>query len=486
MSLKSTFFSRDLYGNADWMGPLEAMRKGLFRKDGLIVGKKWLSPISIPGDEHLIVFAPSGSGKTTSIVIPNLLTWDESALIVDVKLELFAKTSGFREQCGHKVFLWNPGAKDGKTHRFNPLDLVSRNPLHTVDDLQKISQILIPDSSKTDQIWTAGPRNLFVGIALYILQNTEQNLSIGEVLRTFTYNSNFDFFVRELLNKDELHGTCAALLNSYLETPDITRGGIRASFEASFSLFNNPLVDTATSASDFDIRNLRKEKISIYIGVTNDNLVRFAPLLNLFFEQTISTMTSKEPDKDEPHRVCFFLDEFPALGKLENLKANIGLLRSYRIKVLLVIQDISQLKETYGHHGAEIFLNLKTKVAFSQSSFETSVYISKLLGDTTTTSRTSSYRGGSGLLSGDHSVSNAKRPLLLPQEIISLPKEACLIMMEGSRPAKIKKIPWYDNPELKDRIRPPVKPPIVSILQHEYCGKSKDETIKTNIGIDML
>jgi type IV secretion system protein VirD4 len=119
----------------------EAKKAGLFAKKGILLGKKWGKYLCMGGYEHVIVFAPSGSGKTRGISIPNLLTWQDSLICNDVKLELYKKTADFRQKHGHICVLWNPGAPDGKTHRYNPLDLIKENPRTRVDDAQKIASI---------------------------------------------------------------------------------------------------------------------------------------------------------------------------------------------------------------------------------------------------------------------------------------------------------------------------------------------------------
>lgn len=162
-----------IYGNAHFASILEARKAGLFAKKGILLGKKWGRYLCIGGHEHVIVFAPSGSGKTRGISIPNLLTWQDSVICNDIKLELYKTTSGFREKHGQKCYLWNPGNQDGKTHRYNPLDLISDNKTTRVDDAQKIASIFIPDNPRTDPIWYTLPRTRFVALILYVLDTPD-------------------------------------------------------------------------------------------------------------------------------------------------------------------------------------------------------------------------------------------------------------------------------------------------------------------------
>lgn len=88
------------------------------------------------------------------------------------------------------------------------------------------------------------------------------------------------------------------------------------------------MIDLATSATDFDIRNLRREKITIYIGFTDDDMERLAPLLTLFWQQLISVMIRKVPDKkDKPYPLLCLIDEFSSLGRIERLRRSLKLPR---------------------------------------------------------------------------------------------------------------------------------------------------------------
>ena len=136
----------------------------------------------VGGYEHVFVFAPSGSGKTNALVVPNLLQWNGSCIVQDFKLTLFNLTSKFRQIHGQQCFVWNPATRDGMTHAYNPLDFVSKDKILRIDDLQKIAHILIPDKPNQDPIWTAQPRTLFVALCLYFLDTEDRPKTIGEVV----------------------------------------------------------------------------------------------------------------------------------------------------------------------------------------------------------------------------------------------------------------------------------------------------------------
>src|SRR3546814_13162280 len=71
--------------------------------------------------EHVLLEAPTGSGKGVGIVIPNLLQWPDSVVVLDIKRENYEIPAGFRRKGGQKVVLFNPTDRAGRTDRTNPL-----------------------------------------------------------------------------------------------------------------------------------------------------------------------------------------------------------------------------------------------------------------------------------------------------------------------------------------------------------------------------
>lgn len=430
----------NIYGKARFATPSEIRKAGLYNNKGLKLGKAYGHELCLAGYEHIILFAPTGTGKSLSFCVPNLFSWDESCIVSDIKLSLFEMTSTHRKNKGHEVYLWNPASPEGKTHCYNPLDIISNNPQTRIDDIQKIAAIFIPDNPKSEPIWQVQSRFLFVALVLYILDTPGHPKTIGEVVRLVKSQPDFSKFVRETISTcDNLDPLCKHNLMKFGELHEKTRLSILATFESYFELFDNPLIDAATSKSDFDIRNLRKNKMTIYIGITNDNIVRLSALLSVFYQQTADVLTRKLPQKDESHGVLFLMDEFSSLRRMESFHKNIGLFREYRLRIAIIIQELSQLYDTYGRDGAKVFLNAKARIAFTQNDLETCEYLEKLLGNRTIKIKNISRRSGASTdrTNSDHYHS---KPLLGTQEIRLLSESKSIIIIQGIKPIYAKKI----------------------------------------------
>src|SRR5262249_12794078 len=141
--------AEDLHGSARWASPVDIETTGLIdAPQGVYVGG-WhdraagrLHYLRHDGPEHVLAFAPTRSGKGVGLVIPTLLAWSESAVIYDIKGENWAKTAGFRAQCGHLCFKFSP-VEQGNGSRFNPLAEVRIGTPRDVSDAQNIAKIIV-------------------------------------------------------------------------------------------------------------------------------------------------------------------------------------------------------------------------------------------------------------------------------------------------------------------------------------------------------
>jgi len=455
---------KSLFGDARFATATEIKRSGLLDGKGIIVGKFKDKYLQLKGQLHVILSAPTRSGKGVGVVIPNLLSWNESVVVLDIKQENWDITSLFRKKHGQKVFLFNPLATDYRTHKYNPLSYISMNPDFRVNDVQKIANMLFPDKPNTDVIWTATPRSLFLGIVLYLIE-TSGKLTLGQVLRESLNNGDGSkHFKKEITTAKEegkpLSGDCIRALNSYISiASENTRAGVITGFRSQLELWMNPIVDEATSGNDFDLRQLRKEKMSVYVGVTPDNLERVAPLLNLFFQQLIDLNTRELPHQDPSIKYdCLLLmDEFTAIGKIPVLSKGISYIAGYGLRMLPIIQSPSQLVDVYGKEAADTFtVNHSLNIIFPPKATEvqTARDISEWLGYQTVDGVSVS-KAKSIFHKRDPSqnISDQRRALLLPQEITSLSTEKEIVVFENTPPILANKIRYYNDPVFVKRLK---------------------------------
>lgn len=456
---------RSLFGDARFAKRSEIKKAGLFGEKGIIVGQMGGRYLMFEGQQHAIISAPTRSGKGVGIVIPNLLNWPESVVVLDIKQENWDITSAYRRKYGQECFLFNPAAVDYRTHRYNPLSYISEDPNFRIDDVQKIGNMLFPDQPGTDVIWTATPRSLFLGIVLYLLETPGKAVTLGQVLRETLADGDGSGYFAKIINDraasgNPLSGACVRGLNTYISiASENTRSGIIGGFRSRLELWMNPLVDAATSANDFDLREVRKRRMSIYLGVTPDNLERMAPLLNLFFQQLIDLNTRVRPEQSKAikYTCMLVMDEFTAIGKIPILSKGISYIAGYWLRMMPIIQSPAQLVEVYGKDAAQTFqTNHALQIIYPPKASETQTArdISEWLGyQTVKGTSVSKSKNLFGKKTPTESMSDQRRALLLPQEITSLGKGRELVVMEDVPPILARKVTYFKDRAFLDRLK---------------------------------
>lgn len=478
--------SRHVLGNAHFAHGFEVFKASFFKREeqSILIGKKYGAPLYANDFEHVLVFAPSGSGKTRSISIPNLFHYPYSIVCNDVKLTLFKTTAGYREKVlSHRCYCWAPAARNRQTHRYNPLSLISEDKIQRITDIQRIAHILMPDNKKSDPIWQQASRKLFKVVVLYLLDTPDKPTTLGEINRLIKQPAFDDWLAQELEQTVHLDPEFYRNGFSYLNNHEKTRSSILETFSGYFELFDDPIIDAATSASDFDIRQLRREKITIYVGFTDDDMERLSPLLTLFWQQLISMMIAQIPSpQEEPYPLLCLIDEFSSLGRIERLRRSLKLLREYRVRCVLMLQYIAQTYEQYTHDEAKAFTNIKTKIAFAAEDIQDAEYISKLLG-----TRTVKLAGGS--VSAQTQGSSESRnyhyqavPLLRSDEVMRLPPSLNLIMQTGLPPIKAKQYIWYQESSMKNLGGLPAEVPTQTITLPAFENPHFLEKITSTTG----
>ncbi|HIL29695.1 MAG TPA: type IV secretory system conjugative DNA transfer family protein, partial [Micavibrio sp.] len=427
--------------------------------------------------------APTRSGKGVGLVIPNLLSWQGSLICLDVKHENYKKTAGFRKQHGQEVFMWSPMDEHGRSHRYNPLDMVSSDPFQKVSDLQVIAKILIQDPPKSDPIWASEARALFVGLALYVLDSDEMPSTIGAINRLLGTEADLGDVCRYIVKQhSEIAGSVKKSLLNFANKAAKERSGVKSSLNQAINLWDNPLIDAATNASDFTLSDLRRKKLSIYVGVLTGQIETLTPLLRIFFEQVITKLSMNEPRADEPHHVLLMLDEFHMLGKIDSMTTAFTLLAGYNCRVMAVVQSLNWLDVTYGRDKRNGILSCCAhQIFFSGNDLETASYISDACGQQTVEVISKSQRKSMKYEAPTNNISKRGKALIARHELRDFSETKEIILVEASKPIKADKITYYNDSNFNDRSRPaPAVPSLIvkdeAIPEFDISKLNEDES----------
>ncbi len=482
---------RTLHGEARFANASEIEKAGLFGNDGIIVGKWKDRFLLFPGLQFVLLAAPTRSGKGVGIAIPNLLNYSESVVALDVKQENFLITSKFRARHGQEVYLFNPFAADGRTHRYNPLGYISNNPQLRITEILAIGYALYPGASR-DSFFDDTARNLFLGLTLYLCETPKlprtfsellrQSSGKGQPIKSYLQNLIIARNYREVEEVDDkgvitknlvpillwdgkglppLSMECVDALNRFTCTSDNTLSSILTTFNAPLTIWVSPIVDAATSANDFDLRDVRKKRMSIYLGIPANKLAEAELLLNLFFSQLVNLNTDDLLySKPELKYQCLMLmDEFAALGRIGIIDKSNSYMAGYGMRMLTIIQSPSQIeaepRKGYGREGAgTLITNHALQILYTPRKQSDANEYSEMLGYYTFKAKgLSRQRGGRNEGGHSESESDQKRALMLPQELKEMSLRKQIINLENTKPIQCEKIAYYADHAFIDRLK---------------------------------
>ncbi|MEP2031630.1 type IV secretory system conjugative DNA transfer family protein [Roseibium sp.] len=447
------------FGLTHWQKSGELSKNGFFGEPGtgFILGKmskpkrkgKYLVAKKFP---HALIVAPTGRGKTTGFVIPNLLTWEGSAVVLDVKGENFEATARHRRKKGDKIFRFAPtDFEDRRTHRYNPLLRISelKDQAQQQMELQLLASLFLQNENERVQGLLKGGIDLFVAAGLLAFQRGKPTL--GEIYRIAASGGNKqkEYMARGV----EVQNEAAKLIFTRLASTnnDTLTSYVSLLMTSGLDQWQNPAIDAATQVSDFDFRKIRKEPFSVYLIVQPLMVEPMAPLIRLFFSDLLASMQDKEPGPDEPWPVMIMLDEFNRLGKMPIVTKSIETLRSYRGHLAIVTQTIPALDEIYGENTRRALQgNAGVKLYLTPSDEKTVEELSKAVGKTTKKVVTRSRAIGKNPFEGRSQSVRTEEVSLLPEdEARRLSLEDIVMVIDAQMPIRAKRIEYFNDPYFK-------------------------------------
>ena len=482
---------RPLHGDARFANPAEVDRAGLLgggakpATPSILVGRYRGKFLALPGQLSVMLSAPTRSGKGVGVVIPNLLNWPDSAVVLDIKGENYDITAGYRAEHGQAVYAFSPFDESARSHRWNPLTAVRASPLHRVGDLLTIGQVFFPNDgsgTSSEAFFNDQARNLFLGLGLLLLETPELPRTIGELLRQSsgkgqTLKGHLTALIEQRRNgaapgNPPLTDECTDALQRLLSNSENTLTSIVSTLNAPLTIFADAVVDAATSADDFRLEDVRRRRMSIYVRIPPNRLANARPLLNLFFSQLVSLNTQHLPEQDPSLTVqCLLVnDEFAAMGRVGIISSAAAFLAGYNLRLLTVVQAMSQLDAVYGEKDARTFAtNHGLQILYAPREQRDADEYSAMLGHFTERaesrgrSRSFSEHGHSSV---SRNESEQRRALLLPQEFKELGAERLVVIFENCKPILGEKIRYHRDKVFKARLRPPPVVPQIDMDLH--------------------
>lgn len=510
--------NRHSSGTARWATTRELKKLGLITEepDGVILGqskdakgvitgsdsfriKRFGSLISDNSAYHAIVVGATGSGKGVGVIMPTLLTWKESVMIVDPKGESYGYTAGYRSTFS-EVFYFDPTmtAEEAKERHIkpchiNPLDFIPR----TADAMAEIGNMCLaihPNQSK-DPYWDKMPRMMLEMLIGHNLLKGKKK-SIPEAASLIMTTEKYETIFENILNSyeedqfpesDPLSGVAkmvqsnaALFFNMATNQNDEQLVTHISTVKGDLGIYTNPASAEILSYSDFSLDDIMdgEKPISIYMCIPVKQIERIMPMFKLIYSLILKSFLGR--DQKHKHKLLMLLDEFSQFKKFETIAEQIPFVRSYGIKIMAFIQSISQLDDYYGQNGAKALMdNFQLKVYLRATSPETTEYFERQLGKETLLMKKTSFshnRKSQGVESYSESTSEQGRSLLTAEEILNLPLYEMIIFRPGMYPYLGKKIQYYADKRFAGKLNLPVQSAAIKPFTHDGIIKPEFPT----------
>lgn len=458
---------RSKYGKAKWGTWRTVRRLKLNGKSGIFLGLFEGKPLRLDESLSVLILAPPGTGKTSAIAVPTLLTSRNSFVVSDIKGELFDTTAPTRSTFS-RVWCFNPTSNKGSA-RFNifAANILPPSILDYSGHILNTAHIIIETPQKGEDYFTKAARDAFAFFAQWLIWKNGQT-SIPEIRSQILSSEDIAWTVEDMIG--DLAGEGALCSHNEWETYGATIerklledgrnvlvaarseeqwAGVMGTLSTALQPFSDPRIAAATSGpSDLNADDLKKECTTIYLVIPSKDIARLSPIVTLIFEAIGSQLISEMP-KPGQIPITLLLDEFVRLGKLKQIKELPAISRGYRVNAVFIAQDFQQIADKYGREAAGIFNSTCAyKVIFRQNEAKSAKDISDTIGNYTTT-KISTSRSAKGMLRTERSTSEAEEGLALvsSQEILNLGEDESILLGQGQlrHPLKLENAFWYKH-----------------------------------------
>lgn len=445
------------------------------------------APICSKPENHTLIVAKTRTGKGTRVIIPTLLRASKtSALVIDPKGENAVITARPRSLTNH-VHVMNPWSELGDTYRnlgfppatFNPLDILDRNDPNVVSIAQSMGTTMSPSEGQKEPFWAASAANIIAAVLLWLTDQPGEEKTLGR-LADILSRSRKSFtteYVARMAASRAFGGAIRRLSSPFLDMPDVTYGGIMGHIAQAVAFLTDPQIIAATTQSSFSMRDLtgygKDRPTTLYLVVPWDKVDIQRIWLRLMITAGMHTFRRKPPGSR--YRCLFLIDEFPALGRIEDMPREIAGMSGAGVDFALVVQGLSKLKDVYGEAHADIIGNCAYKWFCNVNDLQSAEYLSKTLGQRTVRTRSTSENTGHSRSPSGHSTSEGENvsygetgaPLLRPEDAMNLGSDTAILLAPNSRPHYLRPIDYWDLPEAFDMFRE-ASPSLYWPLYYDY------------------
>ena len=488
--------NQNIFGTARWANKKDLVKAGLLQyKGGVILGQLASARLECAynGEKQSVIMslrqaaqkiiqseiyntllsAPTRSGKGVSCVIPTLLGYPGSVIVLDFKGENFNITSGFRKKFG-KVFRWEPTGEKG--HHFNPL-MEIRSGDNAFSDANLIADILTTPAegggNATSEHFRTAAKDFLTAVILHCLCSSWKDKSLPGCRAFLAQIDPGDpentKYVYDLMIESEhcdpaIHQSIVEGAGAQRKRPNDEGGSLLSTVNNALAVYADANVRRNIQESEFYIDEFVETTvpISLYLTIQYSDVARIAPLIRLFvtfFSRRFTSGETQATKRKLEVPLLFILDEFDKLGRMDELEMNMGIHNGFGIHYFLIFQSLNQLTKIYTKDHS-FLAHCRNSIFYAPGAGEldSAEMISKICGRESINKASISYSGNRGALGfngSNLSSQDQERNLINADEIIKLPLDRFLLICQGMPPYIGKKNVYYQDPVFKARLCDP-------------------------------
>jgi len=445
---------------ATWrdLRPLQVRRA---RPGSLVLGRRGASLIATEAETSVLVIGPTRSGKTSGLVVPNLLEWTGAAIVTSTKSELVELTAEHRRSRG-PVFVYDPTGELG-----DRADSVSWSPLAGCELLDVAWTVaawmcagLQQGAGRGDSDWAHWSESgkLLIAPLLYTAAACDRSIiDVRDWIHCFDLDTPMTLLAGLATShpgRDADPQRAIAMLSSVDQRPDKERGTVFSTVMRIFSVFNERAVAASAMTSQLDPERFLRERGTLYLCTPRQSPERVASLFVGILMTVVTRaygMTARQPRGKLQPELGLFLDELANVVPIEELPALASQGAGRGIVLMSIIQDFSQLRARYGSDRANSILNNHgcKMVLPGISDPETTEVIAKLVGRSEYTDVQVSHNDGRA----SRSYSLRQDQMASPDALRQLPDGTGVVLYRGKPPTIVRLRPWYADRALADLVR---------------------------------
>lgn len=445
--------------NSTWLAPerVKAHPHWQFETGKILLSREGDQLIGVEDNRHLMTVAGSRAGKGVSAIVPNLLVYPGSVLVLDPKGDNAVITARRRKEMGQDVYILDPfGVCDGlPVASYNPLDIIDINSDFCVDDAALIADAIIIDAKGDNQYFTSAAKNWIRGLILHICSiepTRSRNLvTLREMLTASESVRNG--LIEEMQNNRAAFGVIRRAANAMEGKGEKERAAVLATAIEQTDFLDSPALQRVLIRSDFSLYDLKCERgISVFLSLPAGRMPTHARWFRIFVNLALEALERRA--KPPKHPVLIIMDEFPILGYMEAVEKASGLVAGFGVRLWPIIQDLSQLQALYEKSWETFVGNAGLLQFFGNSDLTTLKYISDRLGESTVITEGGSKgevsvaQAAAGFTGESGSINTNFVPLMNAEEVsryFSRQSNRQLIFWPGSNPIALDRLIYFSD-----------------------------------------